>query len=279
MAAPLNALQMKPSDTYKIEVWTRQRQDTEVNVMMVKNVAKSYGGLEVLQDVSFNLNSGEKVALIGPNGAGKTTLINLLNGLLYPTSGSIYFLGREITKLPTFSRVDLGLARSFQVSSFFPALSILSNVLLAIHGTNKSRFHIFRSFDGYEYHNGRARELLESVDLWGKKDAPATGLSHGEKRRLEIILSIASQPKLLLLDEPTAGLSPAEISDLIGMIRHLAADTTTLVVAHDLDFIYQLCDRVLVLYYGEIIADGSCEAIQTNPKVREIYLGSEVQNA
>lgn len=248
-------------------------------VMTVQHVAKSYGGLEVLRDVSFNLQVGEKVALIGPNGAGKTTLINLINGLLFPTSGSIHFLGKDVTKMPTYSRVDLGLARSFQVSSFFPALSILSNVLLALHGTQKSRFEMLRAFDSYESHNGRARELLESVNLWDKRDAPATGLSHGEKRRLEIILSISSQPKLLLLDEPTAGLSPAEITDLIGMIHHLAAETTTLVVAHDLDFIYQLCDRVLVLYYGEIIADGSCEAIQTNSRVREIYLGTEVENA
>ena len=250
-----------------------------MEVLNVKNLAKSYGGLEVLQDVSFTLYSGERVALIGPNGAGKTTLINLLDGLLYPSAGNIYFLGNNVTSLPAYDRVDIGLARSFQVSSIFPNLTIFSNVLLALHGTKKSRFSMFRTFHGYNEENRRAMELLKSVDLWDKKDILASSLSHGEKRRLEIILSISSQPKLLLLDEPSAGLSKEETVDLTKMIVDLASDTTTLVVAHDLDFIYQLCDRVLVLYYGKIIADGPCEEIQINPKVREIYLGSEVDNA
>jgi branched-chain amino acid transport system ATP-binding protein len=250
-----------------------------MEVMKVKNVAKSFGGLKVLQDVSFSLAVGEKVALIGPNGAGKTTLINLLNGLLYPTSGSIYFLGRDVTKLPPYDRVALGLARSFQISSLFPALSLFSNILLALHGTKKSRYQMFRTFTSYKDNNQRVQELLESIDLWDKRNIPVSNLSHGEKRRLEIILSISSRPKVLLLDEPSAGLSSAEASGLIDMINNLAIGTTTLVVAHDLDFIYQFCDRVMVLYYGEIIADGPCEAIQVHPKVREIYLGTEVKDA
>jgi len=250
-----------------------------MEVMRVKNVAKSFGGLKVLQDVSFSLRAGERVALIGPNGAGKTTLVNVLSGLLNPTSGSISLLGHDVTKLPPYERVALGLARSFQISSLFPALSLFSNVLMALYGVQNSRYHMFHSFAGSRENNRRAQALLQSIDLWGKKDLLVRDLSHGEKRRLEIVLSITCQPRVLLLDEPNAGLSSAETSSLIRMVENFAAGTTTLVVAHDLDFIYRLCDRVMVLYYGEIIADGSCEEIQTNPKVCSIYLGTEVKDA
>ncbi len=250
-----------------------------MEVMRVQNLAKNFGGLKVLEDVSFSLKEGERVGLIGPNGAGKTTLMNLLSGLLYPTSGSIHLLGRDVTRVPPYDRLSIGLARSFQVSSYFPALSLFSNVLLALHGSKKSRYEIFRRFTGYKEYNQRVQDLLEGIDLWKRRDVPVRDLSHGEKRRLEIILSISFQPSVLLLDEPSAGLSSAETSGLTDMIKSLAAGTTTLVVAHDLDFIYQLCDRVMVLYYGKIIADGPCEAIQANLRVREIYLGTEVKDA
>lgn len=250
-----------------------------MEVMKVRNIGKSFGGLKVLQDVSFSLEAGERVALIGPNGAGKTTLINVLSGLLHPTSGSITLLGQDITKLPPYDRVALGLARSFQISSLFPALSLFSNVLMALYGVQKSRYQMIRCFTSYRDNNQRVQELLENIDLWDKKDMPVSVLSHGEKRRLEIILSISSQPKVLLLDEPNAGLSSDETSRLIQMVENFATGTTTLVVAHDLDFIYRLCERVMVLYYGEIIADGSCREIQNNQKVGGIYLGTEVSDA
>lgn len=163
-----------------------------MEVMKIRNIAKSFGGLKVLQDVSFSLIAGERVALIGPNGAGKTTLVNVLSGLLNPTSGSIYLLGHDITKLPPYGRVALGLARSFQISSLFPALSLFSNVLMALYGVQKSRYEMFRPFTSYKDKNQRVRELLESIDLWDKKDMTVTNLSHGEKRRLEIILPISS---------------------------------------------------------------------------------------
>ena len=247
--------------------------------MEVRNIAKSFGGLAVLQDVSFDLKAGEKVALIGPNGAGKTTFINILSGLLRPTSGSMHFLGRDLTKLPPNSRVALGLSRSFQISSLFPGLSVFENMLMALFGLQKSRYQMFRSFTDYEHNNARARELLTGADLWLAKDTPVSDLAHGEKRRLEIALSLSSRPKILLLDEPNAGLDAAETSGLIKMIEELPPDTTTLVVAHDVEFIYRLCNRVLVLYYGEIIADGSCEEIQADETVRSIYLGRRTEDA
>jgi branched-chain amino acid transport system ATP-binding protein len=248
-----------------------------MEVMKVKSLAKSFGGLSVLTDVSFELKAGEKVALIGPNGAGKTTLINVLNGLLSPSKGTIHLLGKNVTKRPPYDRVGLGLARSFQVSSLFPGLSLFENVLMALTGVQKTRYRMLRSFVSFRDNNQRVRELLKSIDLLDKQDLLVNELSHGEKRRLEIVLSISSRPKLLLLDEPNAGLDGAETAGLINFIEDLPEDTTTLVVAHDIDFIYRLCSRVLVLYYGKIIADGSCEEIQADQKVRSIYLGTEIK--
>ena len=250
-----------------------------MEVLKIRNVAKNFGGLNVLEDVSFDLMAGERVALIGPNGAGKTTLINILNGLLNPSTGSITLLGDNVTKSPPYSRVALGLARSFQISSLFPGLSLFENVLMALKGVQRSRYQMFRSFISYRDNNQKVHELLGRIGLRDKKDMPVSKLSHGEKRRLEIVLSISSRPKILLLDEPNAGLDGPETSDLIHIIEDLAADTTTLVVAHDLEFIYRLCNRVMVLYYGKIIADGSCEEIQADQRVRSIYLGTEVKDA
>jgi branched-chain amino acid transport system ATP-binding protein len=250
-----------------------------MDVLNTRNLAKNFGGIKVLRDVSFDLYEGERVALIGPNGAGKTTLINILNGLIPPTSGAITLLGKDVTRVPAHDRAGLGLSRSFQVSNLFPALSLLENVLMALYGLQKRRYQMMRPFAGYQDNNERAQALLQDIGLWDKRRLPVHSLSHGEKRRLEIILSVSSGPKLLLLDEPNAGLDGAETSDLIHIIENLAAGTTTLVVAHDLDFMYRLCSRVLVLYYGEIIADGTCEEIQADKKVRSLYLGTEVIDA
>src|SRR5208283_2539868 len=181
-----------------------------MEVMKVRNVAKNFGGLTVLQDVSFDLEAGEKAALIGPNGAGKTTFLNILSGLLRPTSGSISFLGHDLAKLTPNGRVALGLSRSFQVSSLFPGLSVFENMLMALFGLQRSRYQMVRSFLSYKENNARAQELLEGADLWIARDTPVSELSHGEKRRLEIALSLSSRPKILLLDEPNAGLDGAE---------------------------------------------------------------------
>jgi len=250
-----------------------------MNVLNVKNIAKNYGGLDVLHDVTFNLKAGEKVALIGPNGAGKTTLINILSGMIPASHGCIFFLDDDITRLPPHQRVSRGLSRSFQISSLFPGLSLFENTLLALCGVQRMRYQMLRSFVGYDENNRIAGQLLERISLSNKKDMLVRELSHGEKRRLEIGLTLSSRPKVLLLDEPNAGLDGAETADLISLIEDLPADTATLVVAHDVDFIYRLCDRVLVLYYGKIIADGTCEEIQCDQKVCNIYLGTEAKDA
>jgi len=246
-------------------------------ILEVDQVAQNYGGLSVLLEISFRLKAGERVALIGPNGAGKTTLFNVLSGFVPPSAGKVHFLGKEITHLQPEARASLGLARSFQISSLFPQLSVLTNVLLAIQGIQPTRYRMFRPITAYRDNFAKARELLELVDLWKKRDSLIATLGHGEQRQMEIILSLASKPKLLLLDEPSAGLTAGESDRLIDMIQGLVADTTVLLTAHDTDLVFTLAERVMVLYYGEIIAQGTPEEIQNDPKVREIYLGSEEQ--
>jgi branched-chain amino acid transport system ATP-binding protein len=246
-----------------------------MEVLKVENLMQSYGGLHVLHDVSFSLDSGERVALIGPNGAGKTTLLNVLTGFVPPAAGRITLLNRNVTRMQSNRRVSLGLARSFQINTLFPRLSLLINVLLAIQGVQSTRFRWFSPINTYSGNIKAARELLERVNLWDERDSPVDVLSHGQQRQVEIVLALASKPKLLLLDEPSAGLASGESNILIDMIQSLTKDTTVFFCAHDLDLVFTVAERVLVLYYGKIIAQGTPEEIQDDAKVQEIYLGIE----
>jgi len=243
--------------------------------LSVKDLSQSYGGLQVLNNLSFSLETGEKVALIGPNGAGKTTLLNVLSGFIHPITGRIYLLDRDVTDMPAHRRVSLGLARSFQINTLFPRLSLLTNVLLAIQGTQATRYRMIRPITAYTGNLSKAQELLELVDLWGERESPVTVLGHGQQRQVEIILALASKPRLLLLDEPSAGLTSGETGSLIHMIRNLMGDTTVFFCAHDLDLVFSLADRVIVLYYGQTVVQGTPREVQTDPRVREIYLGIE----
>jgi branched-chain amino acid transport system ATP-binding protein len=246
-----------------------------MEVLKVENLMQSYGGLQVLHDVSFSLESGERVALIGPNGAGKTTLLNVLTGFVPPAAGRITLLNRNVTRMSSNRRVSLGLARSFQINTLFPRLSLLINVLLAIQGVQSTRYRWFSPIKTYGNNIKTARELLERVNLWDERDSPVEVLSHGQQRQVEIVLALASNPKLLLLDEPSAGLASGESNILIDMIHSLTKDTTVFFCAHDLDLVFTVAERVLVLYYGKIIAQGTPEEIQDDTKVQEIYLGIE----
>ena len=246
----------------------------ESKLLEVRNINFAYGGLQILAGLSFALGRGEKVALIGPNGAGKTTLLNIISGLLYPLSGEIYVSGREISRLPPHERASLGLGRSFQTNQLFLQLNILENVLVALKGVETSGFQIIRPLSSYHDRADKAQALLESIGLWGKKDLLPTELSHGENRLVEIALSMASEPKVLLLDEPTAGLTREEALKLAGLLTDLTKDRAVLFSAHDLDFVFEVAQRVVVLYYGNALAEGSPEDIAIDPKVKEIYLGS-----
>jgi branched-chain amino acid transport system ATP-binding protein len=246
-----------------------------MEALRVEHLSKDYGGVHAVRGVSMSVEVGERLAMIGPNGAGKTTLFNLLSGQFSPTSGSVYLFGRDITHLPAYSRAHLGISRSFQATTLFLNLTVLDNALLALHGTRRSRFHMFRSAAHYKALYARARVLLDLMNLWNKKDDAVHAISYGEQRKLEIVLSLATQPKLLLMDEPSTGLTTAESADIVGIIRKLGKDITVILVAHDMDLVFGVAERIVVLHHGELIIQGTPEEISSHPKVKEIYMGAE----
>ncbi len=246
-----------------------------MELLRVRGLSKNFGGLKVLQDLSFTLDSGEKVALIGPNGAGKTTLLNVLGGQLPATGGEIYFRGREVTTLAPHRRLHLGIARSFQLNNLFLNLTIEDNVLLALQGAERGHFQMYRPLKGHAHLLAKSLGLLKSMDLWEKRLEPMSSLPYGDQRRAEVALSLASAPKLLLLDEPSAGLSMAESAVLISALRDLPEGSALFFSAHDMDLVFNFADRIMVLYFGQMVAQGTPQEIQANPRVKEIYLGSE----
>lgn len=246
-----------------------------MEVLRTERLSKNFGGVQALKDISFTVEAGERLVIIGPNGAGKTTLFNLLTGLESATAGRIYFLGKEITTMPTHRRTHLGQSRSFQITSLFPNFTVLDNALLAVQGTKPSRFQLLRPITAYKHLFTKAQELLGAVALWERKDELVENMSYGEQRRLEIALTLALEPKLLLLDEPSSGLTTAESADIIDVIQKLGGDITVLLVAHDMDLVFGVAERIIVLHYGEVIADGTPEEIRADPRVKEIYMGIE----
>ncbi len=246
-----------------------------MEALRVENLSKKFGGVKALHNISFSVEAGECLASIGPNGAGKTTLFNLISGQLSATTGRIFSFGQDITTMAPHHRTHLGLARSFQLTNLFLNLTVLENILIALLGTKPCRFQTFRPITAYGDLFSKAEQLLRSMDLWVKREATVQDISYGEQRKLEIALSLASKPRLLLLDEPSSGLTGAESADLINMIRSLGADITVLIVAHDMDLVFGLADRILVLHYGEIVAEGTPEKIQADSRVKEIYIGTK----
>jgi branched-chain amino acid transport system ATP-binding protein len=243
--------------------------------LTANGLAKNFGGIQVLQDVSFTLNTGENLALIGPNGAGKTTLINLLSGMIPPTRGQVLLFGKDITNVAVHRRLHMGLAYSFQLNSLFFNLSVMDNVVLALQGKQPFHRQLWHSFARNDHRFVRVQKLMESMGLWEKRGFPVTSLSYGEQRMMELALSLASEPKLLLLDEPSAGLSESETGQMMHYVRNLPEETAVLFVSHDMDVVFDLADRIVVLNYGVLIAEGKPEEIQSNPQVREIYLGEK----
>jgi len=246
-----------------------------MEVLKVEGLSKNFGGLQALQGLSFAVEAGDKVAIIGPNGAGKTTLFNVLGGQLTATAGRVFLLGQEITHLPPQRRLHLGLSRSFQLNNLFFNLTLIDNMLLALQGAQYPHFQMFRAMNARTDLLATAQNLLESMDLWEKRFTPVAALSYGEQRRVEIAFALASKSKLLLLDEPSAGLATAEATAFADTIRNLLGDTALIFCAHDMDLVFNLADRIMVLYFGQIIAQGLPQEIQADPRVKEIYLGSE----
>ncbi len=243
--------------------------------MVIERLSKNFGGLQALHDLSLEIQPGERRAILGPNGAGKTTLFNLIGGQLSPSSGRIFLFGREVTKLPPFRRAALGLARTFQITTLFPNLTVMENMLLAVQALDSVRFVLYRTLTSYPHILSKARSLLEQWYLWDRRHALVRQLSYGEQRQLEILLALAHTPRVLLLDEPTAGLSAAETLQVVSMIQHLDPSITVLLIEHDMDVAFQVAQHITVLHHGRLLADGSPETIRKDPTVAEIYLGGE----
>jgi branched-chain amino acid transport system ATP-binding protein len=249
-----------------------------MEVLRIEALSKNYGGVRVLEDISFAVEAGAKLAIIGPNGAGKTTLFGVIGGQLPTSKGHIYLSGQDITRLPQHRRLHLGIARSFQLNNLFPNLTLLDNILLALKGARLPHFQMLHPMNSYADLFTAAQELLNSMDLWEKRFTTVKTMSYGEQRRLEIAFALASNPKLLLLDEPSAGLATNEAMDFADHIRKLVKDTVLIFCAHDMDLVFNLAERIIVLHYGKIIADGTCNEIKCDVRVREVYLGSEVSS-
>jgi len=248
-------------------------------LLEIENLAKRFGGIVATDDVTVSIPEGELHAVIGPNGAGKTTLIAQLSGQLLSDSGTIRFGGADITRLPSYRRSQLGLARSFQITSLFLDLSVLDNVALAVQAQAGHSFQFWRDARKEAALREPARQALARVGLGGRADERASALSHGEHRLLELAMALGGNPRLLLLDEPMAGLGPEESARMVDMLASLKRNYTILLVEHDMEAVFALADRVTVLVYGRVIASGLPDAIRSNEQVREAYLGEEVAHA
>jgi len=247
-----------------------------MEALRVEKLSKNFGALMVLYDISFAINREERsVAIIGPNGAGKTTLFNLITGELTPSGGRVYLFSKDITKLPCHRRTHLGMARTFQIVDLFPYFTVMENLLLSLQAHEPFRYQMFRPITAYGNLYDKAEGLLREMNLWEKKDFPITVLSHGEQRLVELLMGIAAGPKILLLDEPTAGLTSSESEWLSNIIQKLLQDVTAVIIEHDMKIAFTLAERIIVLHQGFIVADGNPEEIRTNSKVREVYLGTE----
>ena len=238
------------------------------------DLSKSFGALTAVNAVSLRVEAGTLHSIIGPNGAGKTTLFNLLTGTFAPTSGRILFEQKDVTGTPAHRIAHLGLARSFQRTNVFPAFSLLDNVWLAAFACSKSwRGLLWRRTDRYPEATAQARAALADVGLGEKADQPAREISHGEQRQLELAIALAASPRVLLLDEPAAGLSPEETRRMVALVRSLKGRYTIVLIEHKMDIIMNVSDRISVMHFGSLIAEGTPEEIQRNAEVRRAYLG------
>lgn len=242
-----------------------------MTALEVENLSRRFGGIHALDGVNLTLRPGERRAIIGTNGAGKTTLFNILNGQIAPSAGRIRLFGQDVTRLPTHRRAALGLTRTFQITSLFAGLTVHENVVIAAQALAKGRFVFYRRLAGFDEILARARALLERLRLWDVRDERVCNLSYGVQRQLEIALALAGNPKVLLLDEPTAGLSAGETHLAAAMIERLDRTITILLIEHDLTVAFRIADRVTAMDQGRIIAEGAPDDIRREARLRAVY--------
>jgi branched-chain amino acid transport system ATP-binding protein len=250
------------------------RKAEAVPCLALRGLCKSFGGLQAVHNVNLEVYSGDRMGIIGPNGAGKTTLFNVITGVLTASSGQVLLFGNDVTRHATYRRTAAGMARTFQITTLFPKLTVLDNVLLAVQGLRPMKFVMWRRLSTYRDVYHQARTLLEQVGYWDRRDVEIRHLSHGEQRQVEIILAMASNPKILLLDEPAAGLSTGESQEMATFLRGLDPQLAMLMIEHDMDVAFAVVDTIVVLHYGEVVEEGTTEQIRASTRVREIYLGT-----
>jgi branched-chain amino acid transport system ATP-binding protein len=244
-----------------------------MRVLAVNNLSKSFGGLRVTNNVNLTVTQGERRLIIGPNGAGKTTLFNLITGELSPDAGSVSLFERDITRLPSRKRTHLGMARTYQIITLFARDSIAHNVTLALLGLSTLRWNPFVALDRQAHLAAQARDALKRVGLDNIAERPLAQTSYGERRRVEIAMALAQNPKLILLDEPFAGLSIDERQDVRRLLLAIPRDVTIVMIEHDMDVALDLADRITLLHFGEVIVEGTRAEVVADPRTREVYLG------
>ena len=245
----------------------------------LKNVRKSFGKTEIIRGVDLAVQAGERVAVIGPNGAGKSTLFNLISGRFGPTSGEILLGGQRIDHKKPYEINRMGLSRSFQITNIFPKLSVFENLRCAVLWSLGYKYTFFKFLSGLKDANERAEELLEMIGLEKRRDTLAMNMTYAEQRALEIGITIAGGAEVILLDEPTAGMSKSETSRFISLIRKVTEGKTLLTVEHDMGVVFGLADKIAVVVYGEVLAFDTPEAVRANARVQEAYLGSSVADS
>lgn len=243
------------------------------NAVEVSKLTKAFGGVHAVDKVSMKVPIGQRRALIGPNGAGKTTLFNCITGTLSPSSGQVFLFGKEVTPLAEHRRTAMGIGRTYQITNVFHQLSVMENVMLAVQGTRPQKWIMHRSVHLFSESTALATELLELVGLGDRFSVSVQHLSYGERRQLELALALASNPRVLLLDEPASGLSPGERQRIAQIIKELSQDITLILIEHDMSVALALADQVAVLHRGSIILEGTPDEVRANPEVREVYLG------
>ncbi len=247
-------------------------------LLRTEKLRKYFGVVSAADDVDLQIEEGVLTSIIGPNGAGKTTLINLLTGNVPADSGKVFFCNEDITHLPIHKRVKKGICRSFQIMNIFPKLSVFENLQIPVFSLLNRSLSFFKSVHSHQDVNERVEKLLVELGMASKKELPSGTLSHGDQRLLEIGLAMASEPKLLFLDEPTAGMNPVERVKVLENIRRLSREkqSTFVIVEHDMDIVFSLSDRIVVLHRGQILADGKPEEIKQNEDVKKVYLGEDI---
>lgn len=241
--------------------------------LSIQHLDKRFGAFRVLTDVSLSLGRGERRVLLGPNGAGKTTLFNVISGVLPANAGSIVLMDHDITHMPSYRRARLGLARTFQMSALFPNLSLRANVVLALQGQRPGKFSLLSPLSTHVDLLARADQLVEQWGMHDRRDVEVKHLSYGDQRQVEIVMALAEQPKVLLLDEPTAGLSTLETARVVEFVQALPRDISMLIIEHDMDVAFQLADTLSVMHMGAVIVTGDPVTVRKDPRVRELYLG------